>query len=408
MGRGRRRKNRTHVKELQEYDETVPKSFVFSRGKISQYLGQLVENMKEVMEPNTATNLKSKKRNTLKDFVSVAGPLGISQFLIFSATNVGTYMKVGRVPQGPTLTFQVMSYSLMSDVRRILRNPMSLSYEKKTVPLLILSGFSQEDSKENELIKVTFKELFPALNIDKINLDECKRVVLLHLDRETGTIHFRHYVITTNIYGLNKSIKSVVKKKTDIDAGKFEDISDFVLSGVGMTESDAEDSALNTVQEAKNTKQSLRLQEIGPRMDLELVKIEENLCTGSVWYHKYESRTEEEIKDQERKLEEKRLLRIERRKAQEANIEKKKRVKFDINEDEEMSSDDNLEYYRQEVGEEPTPEEAALLKHAQNERSGGKFNPLYKSKKKRRRESESDDQFLNAAKKRGNKKRRQN
>lgn len=39
-----------------------------------------------------------------------------------------------------------------------------------------------------------------------------------------------------------------------------------------------------------------RLYEIGPRLKLQLVKIEEGLMTGEVMYHKFIKRTPEEIK----------------------------------------------------------------------------------------------------------------
>ena len=41
---------------------------------------------------------------------------------------------------------------------------------------------------------------------------------------------------------------------------------------------------------------SIRLTELGPRMTLELIKIEEDICAGEVLYHKFIHKTEEEIK----------------------------------------------------------------------------------------------------------------
>jgi ribosome biogenesis protein SSF1/2 len=42
------------------------------------------------MEPFTATKLKMRKGNVLKDFVHVAGPLGVTHFMIFNQTDMGT------------------------------------------------------------------------------------------------------------------------------------------------------------------------------------------------------------------------------------------------------------------------------------------------------------------------------
>ena len=43
-----------------------------------------------MMEPNTATKLKTRKRNVLKDFVAMAGPFGVTHLLAFNKTKAGT------------------------------------------------------------------------------------------------------------------------------------------------------------------------------------------------------------------------------------------------------------------------------------------------------------------------------
>lgn len=48
------------------------------------------------MAPNTATALKESKRNQLKDFVNVAGPLGVTHFLILTATHNASYLRVAK------------------------------------------------------------------------------------------------------------------------------------------------------------------------------------------------------------------------------------------------------------------------------------------------------------------------
>lgn len=39
------------------------------------------------------------KRNQLKDFVNIAGPLGVTHFLILTATETAAYLRVARTPQ---------------------------------------------------------------------------------------------------------------------------------------------------------------------------------------------------------------------------------------------------------------------------------------------------------------------
>eukprot|EP00741_Cyanophora_paradoxa_P016379 tig00020912_g15814.t1 len=74
-------------------------------------------DLRLVMEPNTARKLKVRKTNKIKDFVHVAGPLGVSHFLVLTCTDVGTYLRAIKVPHGPTVTFRLCSYSTTADVQ---------------------------------------------------------------------------------------------------------------------------------------------------------------------------------------------------------------------------------------------------------------------------------------------------
>ena len=68
-------------------------------------------------------SLRAQKRNKLRDFVDVAGSLRVSFFLIVSATDKASYLRLVRTPHGPTLTFRIQKYSLCSDVAASLRKP---------------------------------------------------------------------------------------------------------------------------------------------------------------------------------------------------------------------------------------------------------------------------------------------
>ena len=50
---------------------------------------------------------------------------------------------------------------------------------------------------------------------------------------------------------------------------------------------------------SSNTKHAIKLKEIGPRLKLELLKIEEDFFDGRVIYHKYVEKTPQEIQDSE-------------------------------------------------------------------------------------------------------------
>jgi ribosome biogenesis protein SSF1/2 len=64
--------------------EKMPKSFVVKTGKVGKSVKELIADFRDVMEPNTASRLQTKSKNTLRDFLSVAGTLGVTHFVLFS------------------------------------------------------------------------------------------------------------------------------------------------------------------------------------------------------------------------------------------------------------------------------------------------------------------------------------
>ena len=48
-------------------------AFVIKRGRIGMYTKELLQDTRDMLYPFTALKLKESKKNTLKDFISVAG-----------------------------------------------------------------------------------------------------------------------------------------------------------------------------------------------------------------------------------------------------------------------------------------------------------------------------------------------
>jgi ribosome biogenesis protein SSF1/2 len=113
--------------------------------------------------------LQERKTNRLRDFIMVAGQLGVSHFMIFSRTDKGTNMRIARVPRGPTLTFKVEQYALSKDVLGLQRNPKSPGTEFLTSPLLVLNNFNQE-GKQFKLMTTMFQNMFPSINVQTVSI----------------------------------------------------------------------------------------------------------------------------------------------------------------------------------------------------------------------------------------------
>jgi ribosome biogenesis protein SSF1/2 len=371
-----------------EKDDT-PMSFVFKMGKVPGVVSSLVQDMRRVMAPYTADKLREKRKNTLKDFVHVGAPLGVTHFIFFTNTDAGTNLKIARIPRGPTLSFKVTKYSLMSQMHLVVKRPVDASQALRSKPLVVLNNFTAPDD-HIKLMNVTFQNMFPPIDVQTVALAECRRVVLFNYEKETDTVEFRQYVIRAAPLGLSKSVKTIVKAKVP-NLNKLEDISEYVLgngAGIGSaSDSEVDDEASHVTLpdtfrgrgNRKAEKSAVRLTEIGPRLTLSLTKVERGICEGDVLYHAYKTKTPEEAAKAKAKHEAALALKRERREEQESNVAKKnevkeakKQLKAERKRKREQGDDDDYdettakaggkdddseledaEYYRQEVGEEP-------------------------------------------------------
>jgi len=116
-----------------------PKSMVIriGAGEVGSSVSQLVTDVRKVMEPGTAIRLKERKANRLRDYVAMAGPLGVTHLLLFSRSETGnTNMRIALAPRGPTLHFRVEKYSLCKDIKRTQRHPLGGGKEFMNPPLV--------------------------------------------------------------------------------------------------------------------------------------------------------------------------------------------------------------------------------------------------------------------------------
>ncbi|KAJ2852715.1 rRNA-binding ribosome biosynthesis protein [Coemansia brasiliensis] len=261
MGHGRRKK-RTHL--VPADDDQVPRSLVVKSGHVGRTVAALVQNVRQVMEPYTAVRLRERPSNKIKDYQAVSNQLGLTHLLLFSQTT-STNLRIARFPRGPTLYFRVEKYSLAKEQTFL------------TPPLVLLNNFGQ--GNEFKLMTAMLQNMFPAINPSTMPV--ARRVVLFNYQEDTGIIDFRHYAIKIKPAGVTKGVKRV---KGLPSLGKYDDISEYVLQEA--VESDAEDH---------HEQQAVRLIELGPRMDLRLVKIEDGLCGGKVLYHNHIHKSPEEI-----------------------------------------------------------------------------------------------------------------
>lgn len=338
----------------------------------------------------------------------MCGPLDVSHLFIFtqSERTGNVSLKIARTPSGPTITFQVVSYSLAKDIKRFLRRPKSLNAEMVMhPPLLVLNGFKKgfksgggdtEGSDEENVEKLVvsmFQNIFPALNPARTKLSSIRRVFMIDKDPLSGDLELRHYFIDIKDVDISKGLKRLFRTKQHLNKKlpnlkRKEDISSLILdrdvdayTSESEVESEVEQDSIVRVVEpgsgssgntsrvrAKKTeedsqrdkmldaaagldtaslteeqegqsnvrsgvsnentrKKAIRLSEVGPRLTLKLVKIEEGICTGRVIHHEFIKKTDKEIEELERQHQAKEALKAQRRKEQEANVARKNAAK---------------------------------------------------------------------------------
>ncbi|KAL8733789.1 MAG: hypothetical protein Q9181_003458 [Wetmoreana brouardii] len=279
----RRHKKKTHIGAHNEPPNggvanssasRAPKSMVIrvGAGEVGSSVSQLVKDVRSMMKPGTASRLKERKSNRLRDYTTMAGPLGVSHLLLFSRSSTGnTNLRLALTPRGPTLHFRVERYSLCKDVRKALKHPKGGGKEYLSPPLLVMNDFISPEidsaSKHSvprhleTLTTTMFQSLFPTISPQSTALSSIRRVLLLNrelsqsapTDREADTspfiINLRHYVITTKTSGLSKGIRRInaaertlkerASKKTLPNLGNLEDVADYILdpssAGGGFT-----------------------------------------------------------------------------------------------------------------------------------------------------------------------------
>uniref|UniRef100_A0A803MPF1 Brix domain-containing protein n=1 Tax=Chenopodium quinoa TaxID=63459 RepID=A0A803MPF1_CHEQI len=124
-------------------------------------------------------------------------------------------------------------------------------------------------AREEHLMLTTrmFQHMFPSIDVNTVKLSLCQRIVLIHYNKDTKRIDFRHYSIRLQPVGVSRRLRKFVQNHQVPDLRNLQDVSDFV-----------------TRVNRASTKSAVKLQEIGPRMTLELVKIEDGMCSGHLLF----------------------------------------------------------------------------------------------------------------------------
>ncbi|KAK4941645.1 rRNA-binding ribosome biosynthesis protein [Elasticomyces elasticus] len=246
--------------------DRTPKSMVIRIGAsdVGPSVSQLVKDVRSMMEPGTATRLQERRSNKLRDYTTMAGPLGVTHLMLFSRSEKGnTNLRLAITPRGPTLHFRVQGYSLCKDVLKSMKRPKSGGVEYMTAPLLVMNNFTTPSSSEDaqkpsaipkhleSLTTTIFQSLFPPISPQSTPLKSIKRVLLLNRETLPSTavdtepkyiLTLRHYAISTpparsavpkplrRLNAAGKPSHSTEKRKRTLpNLGRLGDIAEYLL-----------------------------------------------------------------------------------------------------------------------------------------------------------------------------------
>jgi ribosome biogenesis protein SSF1/2 len=219
-------------------------------------------------------------------------------------------------------------------------------------------------------------------------------------DNDSYILTLRHYAIATKKTGVSKRIRRLDpkeirnrdKKKTAVpNLGKLEDAADYLLDPSAAGYTSASETELDTdaeveVQESTTRrvlnkremqrqkaaekgqdkpahttgveKRAVKLVELGPRLRLRLMKVEDGVCDGRVMWHDFITKSEKEMRKMDQSWDVRRKEKEQRKKLQRENIERKKQEKAkargsgkevaeededEVMDDEDWLSDDDFE-----------------------------------------------------------------
>lgn len=281
-GRAKRGARNRYAVEPEEL-KNAPHTFVFQRGSKCTQIRLLLKDIRKMLEPFTATNLRVTRRNVLRDLTTVAGIFHVTHLWILSRSPRHLYLRLAALPAGPTLKFFITHFASMHDVRASMRRPISDQGYYYSAPLLVISGMNKQDKKA-KLISTVFQRCLPAMNVNNVKLSNVRRCMLLHQVSD-GHYQIRHYAVRCSLTKqINKAVRRLLDNKSLPDLSTCSDVSEyFYRPSMSDTEEDEPvelPQDINSIH-TKGSQSSIRLVEMGPRLDLQLARIEDKVCEGN-------------------------------------------------------------------------------------------------------------------------------
>ncbi|KAF0984396.1 hypothetical protein FDP41_000295 [Naegleria fowleri] len=214
--------------ELKEAEiASVPRSIIVVRGKYKpEPIRHLCADLRKIMMPYTAKELNESGSTKIVDYVEFSKQAHVTHLMTLTTSISMAALNICRLPNGPTLTFEIQNYCTMKNLRSFFHKELNhqiscdeASYFKDPA-ICILNNFTSTESHV-QLMSLTFQNMFPPVDVKSFKLSHVKRVVLFNYDEEDETIEMRHYGIKKNSdvitpFRANTLKKNVSKKLNEV------------------------------------------------------------------------------------------------------------------------------------------------------------------------------------------------
>ena len=215
------------------------------------------------------------------------------------------HIHLSRAPAGPCFDLRVERFSLISDIRRELQSGgAGLSREdERFPPVAILTGFKNVNDEFATLLAEALKGLIPVIEIDKINVKTCRRVIMFSYSAdESQILSIRHYRVSLQRTAVGSSVPSEgpmrsLMQGSSRKSSKIPKLGNLVsITDLLRGEDKKEDSSfkeeefqviLPNSSSFKRTTSSLVLSEVGPRIDASLSRVLSGVEEGTVLFAKF-------------------------------------------------------------------------------------------------------------------------
>ena len=215
------------------------------------------------------------------------------------------HIHLSRAPAGPCFDLRVERFTLISDIRRELQSGgAGLSREdERFPPVAILTGFKNVNDEFATLLAEALKGLIPVIEIDKINVKTCRRVIMFSYSAdESQILSIRHYRVSLQRKAVGSSVPSEgpmrslmqgsSRKSSKIPKlGNLVSITDLLRGEDKKEDSSCKEEEFQVIlpnsSSFKRTTSSLVLSEVGPRIDASLSRVLSGVEEGTVLFAKF-------------------------------------------------------------------------------------------------------------------------